>query len=222
MTLTTKNNLTDDIAEITHTLNQIGYVHLQHNTRNILRYFIRNSICLQYAKVSPHRKYKGLSNSAKALDLHTDHHLAEYIILHAVEPAQNGGKNLLADMQTTFDALPQDCQQILERISFQEHKIFPSDIGTHPFITRQNNEPPKFYYTFWLANNLTETQNLALEIFKNELTKRVKFFMLNKGDLLIIDNHRIAHGRTAIQGNRMFERYWLQDCNFLTHNILKG
>ncbi len=222
MTLTTKNNLTDDIAEIAHTLNQTGYVHLQRNTRNILRYFIRNSNCLQYAKISPHRKYKGLSNSAKALDLHTDHHLAEYIILHAVQPAQNGGENLLADMQANFDALSADTQKTLQQINFQEHKIFSSDIGNHPFITELNDGNRQFYYTFWLANNLTETQNLALEIFKDELTKRAKFFMLNKGDLLIINNHRIAHGRTAIQGNRMFERYWLQDCKFLTHNVLKG
>ncbi len=104
--------------EVIKQLKQDGYIHIRYDSQAVLQHILAHSDILHYAEISPDRRKKSLSNSSKPLELHTDHHLAEYIILHAVQPATIGGKNMLADMRASFTALSLDDQEILRTSLF--------------------------------------------------------------------------------------------------------
>ena len=94
-----------------------------------------------------------------------------------------------------------------------EHKVFEDDEDTYPFVIEENGKRA-FYYSFWLAkDNVNERQRDLIRKYQkltNE-TEHVKL-KINPTDILIIDNHRILHGRTAIEGskNRFLKRFWIK------------
>jgi hypothetical protein len=102
-----------------------------------------------------------------------------------------------------------------------EHKIFEDDADEmYPFVIEKNNQRA-FYYSFWFAKEkMSDVQKTILKKYQ-QFTNETEFVTLkmNPTDILIIDNHRILHGRTAIEGskNRFLKRYWIksfQEPNF--------
>lgn len=156
---------------------------------------------------------KSLVTSDRYLDLHTDNHLAKYIAWHCKQPAKGGGVSLLCDAEKIYSELTDDEKVALSKIHVYEHKMFPENRNSNP-IVRETDGQRKFYYSFWLARE----KYRKLPVFKkwcsliqNSEHTRLK---LEASDALIIDNHRIFHGRTAIQGERNLKRYWLNP-NFI-------
>lgn len=151
---------------------------------------------------------KSLVTSDKFLDFHTDNHLAKYIIWHCHKPAEKGGFSMLCDAEKVYAELNETEKEQLSKIHVYEHKLYPENRNSNP-IVREIDGKRKFYYSFWLARE----KYRELPVFKKwrnliQQSEHTKM-KLEQNDILIIDNHRIFHGRTEIMGERFLKRYWL-------------
>lgn len=151
---------------------------------------------------------KSLVTSDKYLDFHTDNHLAKYILWHCKKQAEKGGQSMLCDAEQVYSMLTEDEKLELSKIHVYEHKMFPENRNSNP-IVREVDGQKRFYYSFWLARE----KYRKLPVFKKwrDLihTASHKKIRLEENDILVIDNHRIFHGRTEIIGERNLKRYWL-------------
>lgn len=151
---------------------------------------------------------KSLVTSDKYLDFHTDNHLAKYILWHCKKQADKGGQSMLCDAEKVYAELTEDEKLSLSKIHVYEHKMFPENRNSNP-IVRDVDGQLRFYYSFWLARE----KYRELPVFKKwrdliQNSTHVKL-RLEENDILVIDNHRIFHGRTEIIGERYLKRYWL-------------
>ena len=104
------------------------------------------------------RKSKGLVTSNRALDFHTDHSRADYVMWLCIRQASNGGETILADANAAFLRLLPRERSVLSSIQLYEHCVFSDDQESHALVTVTNNNR-KFYYSFWLVDktNLQHT-----------------------------------------------------------------
>jgi len=160
-----------------------------------------------------------LVTSAKGLDYHTDHHKADYILWYCVRQTDKGGESILIDAWKAFDALSDSHKEALHEIRLYEHKIFPDDLDSYPLADSANGTV-SLYYSFWLLKK-EDRMNPALLAFQSKLREitpiKVK---LSPADILVIDNHRIFHGRTPIEGNRdrFLKRFWIAKENIFPNH----
>lgn len=192
-------------------LDKSGFLHLSNKTEDEL-----NAILLELGEVinetdvKADRDSKSLVTSDKYLDFHTDNHLAKYIVWFCQKPADEGGVSLLCDAQKVYNKLTEDEKSSISKIHVFEHKLFPENRNSNP-IVREIDSSLKFYYSFWLARE--KYRELPVfkkwqKLIKNEKRTEIR---LNKSDILIVDNHRILHGRTQIVGDRLLKRYWIKE-----------
>lgn len=154
-----------------------------------------------------------LVTSDKALDFHTDHHKADLICWHCLEQADEGGETILLDAYELLRNLTSEQLYHLRELNLFEHKIFTDDPEYFPFLSARFGRA-KVYYSFWLLkDNVTNEQKTAFNTFRR-LTEEFEpiRYKLKPNDLLVIDNGRMLHGRTAIGGNkkRLLKRYWIE------------
>ena len=151
-----------------------------------------------------------LVTSDEALDFHTDHSQVKFIAWYCLKQSSEGGESRLIDARTIINSMPSDLREELTQIRLFEHKAFPDDTKSCQLL-RYEGDKPLVYYSFWLADE-KQKQTESFEYFRNQIPQVEEIvFCLKPGDLLIIDNRRMLHGRTAIKGdkNRFLKRYWL-------------
>jgi len=155
---------------------------------------------------------KAMVTSNKALDFHTDHHKAKYIGWYCLNQTDSGGETILTDALKIFNLMPKKQQDDLMNVYLHEHKIFEDDESSYPLV-KISNDKPIFYYSFWLVkDNLKESERIALKKFQDLIKEQQsEKFKLEVHDALFIDNTRILHGRTAIEGSvdRHLKRIWI-------------
>ena len=204
--------VTNDIEKLTTKLKENGWLHLTNKTDEQLN-DILNTLgqVIMTTDVVVKPDGKGMVTSAKGLDFHTDHHNAKYILWYCLKQTDSGGDSILMDAEKIFQQLSADQQDQLKTIELFEHKVFPDDKESYPFVAIDNNGNRKFYYSFWLVKN-EDKQNEALLTFQKLIreTEPVRLNLKDK-DILIVDNHRVFHGRTPIDGSkdRFLKRFWL-------------
>lgn len=153
---------------------------------------------------------RALITSEKSLYLHTDHHKAKYIAWYCYQQTDSGGETLLLNAESAYQQLSPAEQKELESIYLFEHKVFPDDSDRYPLVTQKNGSR-QFYYSFWLVNE-TDKDRASLQHFHEiiRISKPLTLKLVPK-DILIVDNHRVLHGRNAISGSkdRFLKRYWI-------------
>ena len=100
----------------------------------------------------------------------------------------------------------------VEAIELFEHKVFEDDRSSIPLVTKDGMDI-KFYYSFWLVRD-EDRSNPALIAFQDNLRNMPYHTVsLGENDVLVVDNHRVLHGRTAIEGSkdRHLKRYWIKE-----------
>lgn len=199
-----------------HELKQNGYIHLT-NVSELELEKILNELgeVIHTTDVVIKPESKGMVTTALELDFHTDHHKAKYILWYCHKQTDLGGDSIFIDAEKIFSQLTKTEQEKLKQIQLFEHKIFPGDKDSNPFVEIDENGNRIFYYSFWLVKDedkkspaFLKFQNLIKETEPNKIKLKEK-------DILIVDNHRIFHGRTAIKGSkdRFLKRYWLTETN---------
>lgn len=190
-------------------LNELGYCHIPNQSIDDLHLILEQlGNIINETDVIANAESKSLVTSNKFLDFHTDNHLAKHILWYCHKPALEGGFTMLCDAEKVYDQLNESEKEALSKIHVYEHKLYPENRNSNP-IVREINGKRIFYYSFWLARE----KYRELPVFKKwrELVQKTEHIKLRleKNDILIVDNHRIFHGRTEIIGDRFLKRYWL-------------
>ncbi|PVZ72014.1 TauD/TfdA family dioxygenase [Pelagibaculum spongiae] len=155
---------------------------------------------------------KNLVTSDRALPLHTDHHAIDYIAWQCHQQTSVGGHTLLLDTTSIIKRFSDDELDALKQIDLYEHKVFDQDKSTHPLITQTESKLFNIYFSFWLVNEQDRSHPAVKKLTQLiKISKPIKF-KLQPGQLLVINNRRMLHGRTAIEGNkeRHLTRHWLK------------
>jgi len=193
-------------------LEKEGYIHLQNQDEESLNSIIeRLGKVIMTTDVKINRNSRALVTSSRALDFHTDHHSAKYIVWYCYKQCSEGGYSIILNAENVYQKLSKKEQEELKKINLFEHKIFPDDKENHPLVQEQNGQR-KFYYSFWLVN-ANDKKNLALQKFKKLIsTSNFDKILMHPRDILIVNNHKVFHGRTEIKGNqqRYLKRYWIK------------
>ena len=204
--------ITQHINNIPKELFDNGFLHLTGQTEEQLNDLINSLgqvIFITDVIVKP--ESKGLVTSARGLDFHTDHHKAKYIVWYCYKQTDLGGDSILIDAEKIYQQLSEEYKQQLKTIELFEHKIFPDDKDSYPLVTTDESGKRRFYYSFWLVKD-EDKQNPAMLEFQRLIKQAepVKI-RLKERDILVVDNHRIFHGRTPIEGSkdRFLKRFWL-------------
>lgn len=205
-------NTTDFLTDIRTTLMEKGHLHLPALPYGDFRESIRElGTIIQRTEVRVRPESKAMVTSPRSLDLHTDHHAARYIAWYCHRQSEQGGESLLLDARAAFDRLAPEHRDRLFTLELHEHKVFPEDPGSWPFVMYDQGRL-RFYYSFWLTNP-SDRDDPAYGAFQNALRAMPPLELkLSPGDALIIDNHRMLHGRKAIgpDGDRYLERFWIK------------
>jgi alpha-ketoglutarate-dependent taurine dioxygenase len=202
----------DVVSDIQASLAEHGHLHLEALPYSAFREAITALGTIIFrTEVLVRCGSKAMVTSPRSLDLHTDHHAARYIAWYCHRQSDEGGESLLLDARTAFDRLAPEHRDRLFNLYLHEHTVFPDDPGSWPFVMYDKGRL-RFYYSFWLTNP-GDRSDPAYQAFQQALadTPRVEL-KLRPGDALIIDNHRMFHGRKAIGANsdRYLERFWIK------------
>jgi len=153
-----------------------------------------------------------------AIDLHTDQPFLDsvprYQLLQGIRSADEGGDTLLADAKAAFDYLESLDRDAAERILstpvrfHRRQRSFEREVIA-PIITRRGGgfQVRSSYFTvapYRLPFNEMESWYRAHDRFVRLLRDPRHHYRLRlaPGDVLIYDNHRMVHGRTAFRGPR--------------------
>lgn len=152
---------------------------------------------------------RSLVTSNRSLGFHTDHSKARYIMWYCVKQAVEGGETMLLDAYSIYQQLPSEYQEQLQNIYLFEHDVFDDDKNIYPLVSFDDESKLKIYYSFWLLNK--EYREHPAVMYWERLIHQSQpiRFLLQPGDILIIDNQRMLHARTAFEGNRHLKRYWI-------------
>ncbi|MBK8339405.1 MAG: TauD/TfdA family dioxygenase [Flavobacteriales bacterium] len=193
-------------------LMQNGYCHLKGVDGPSFEQFITGlgAVILRTA-VTVRPESRALVMSDKALDLHTDHQEARFIAWHCIRQTDHGGTSLVLDVGEVFDLLPEADRQRLAQIRFMAHRVFDGDPDEHPLLSQVNGHR-RFYYAPFLVHSRHRAEPVLVKF--RQLVREATPVMidLEAGDVLVVDNHRMLHGRTAIFGSkdRQLDRCWIK------------
>jgi len=153
----------------------------------------------------------------QAIDFHTDHISAEIVAWQCVVADTNGGAMQLLDLNKVIQKLEVSDRKALGDVLIADNAAWKTTHSKVPMCQEKNGKW-HFHYVPWLQ---TFTENAAAKIalrkfeqIFNEIRK-IDFieFDLEPGQVIFLDNHRIAHGRKALQASsqRYLKRLWLRE-----------
>ena len=195
-------------------ISQRGFIHIKwgeyQNTQSLLAQF--GDVILQ-TEIRENPKSTRLLATNKPMGYHTDHHSAKYIAWFCNSQSSKGGASLLIDTVEVFNLMSSNALSQLQDVHVRTHQVFYSDKLSLPLLA-YDKSVPAVYYAKWLVNNPSDPKShKALSQFENLLegTEPIKV-VLSEGDILVIDNHRMLHGREGFpeNSNRWLTRYWLK------------
>lgn len=161
--------------------------------------------------IKENRKSTRLLSGNGDVDFHTDHIKAKYILWQCQSQSANGGESLLIDTRDILSNLNSQHRNALSRVVVNCHQLFYGDQSYYPLLS---DESRIFYAPFLCSVPGNTDELLALSAFQNRIrtANRIEI-KLSEGDWLLIDNHRMLHGRNAFPSgsNRILTRYWLTD-----------
>ena len=204
----------DSIRQQLHTgLHESGFVHIENAGIAALKPVLDElGEVIQVTEVRIDRKTQALVTSDKKLNYHSDHSQADYVVWICLQPAKCGGASILSDALKAYGKLTAEEQLELQKVRCFEHKVFPDDPDSQPMVSSEDGRL-KFYCTFWLLEeNLPAAQMRVLEKFRQHIHNSVlPDLTLDSGDILVVDNKRILHGRRAFtDDNRHLRRFWIK------------
>lgn len=193
-----------------------GYAHVKYPYSSNLQELLSDlGTVLYQTEIRENPRSTRLLASNQHMDYHTDHYAARYIAWLCHSQSAIGGESMLIDTFSILAALSNDVNSLLTEIMVNTHQVFYDDSISLPLLKLDKfKQPISVYYAPWLVNKpLCTRHQKALEKFTDAIKTAQPFIIkLSEGDVLIIDNHRMLHGRGGFpQGSdRWLTRYWLQ------------
>lgn len=151
-----------------------------------------------------------------AIGFHTDHASAHTVAWYCIEPDPEGGAMWLLDIAPVADDLSTDELDALTRVRVPDNAIWSTG-GDLPLCVRSNGHAD-WHYVPWLSLKAPDSDaRSALSKLQNGIAKAEKADIIaldvQPGDAVIVDNHRVMHGRAAIgsKSKRFLKRLWIRD-----------
>jgi alpha-ketoglutarate-dependent taurine dioxygenase len=152
----------------------------------------------------------------QAIGFHTDHVSAEYVAWYCYVPEPDGGAMQFLDLGRVYESLAAAHRQALGRVGVTDNAAWGGGepIALCAASPRGGN---RIHYVSWLDMFPADADAAAaLEAFeagvKAAARSAVVECALRPGDVVVLDNHRVAHGRRAIAGEsrRHLKRLWMR------------
>ena len=119
----------------------------------------------------------------------------KFMLLHCSYPDPGGGGvSLMADCDAAAERISETDREALSRPVF--HFLYPPNCPAGESAAHAIHEPRLWRFKH-AAMRIPATHETVVDRFHQALTQVTTALFLERGDLLIADNHRIAHGRTA-------------------------
>lgn len=145
--------------------------------------------------------------TSDAFSLHTDLSYVtdppKYVLMHCVRPdPDKGGVSLLADCRAAFGAISDEGRSVLRQaiFTFGYPPSYPPGGGRTQAVHEAGgaraiwrHRLDRLQYPAWAKSALDEFDWALRDVAVPQ--------PLVEGDLMVIDNHRTAHGRTAFESN---------------------
>jgi hypothetical protein len=197
-----------------------GYIHIPFSvglTEKLIKEQLGENLFTTLIKENPQSTRLLASNAD--VDLHTDHIKAKYIAWQCNSQAANGGESLLLDSKDILRNTSSQLLSALESITVKCHRLFYGDRSHYPLFDQRTQI--LYYASFLCEKPISPWAQDAYSWFQIQVKNAGKTELkLSEGDWLIIDNHRMLHGRKGFQtkSNRLLTRYWLSgQVNKYTH-----
>lgn len=204
-----------------------GYVWFKqgsHNAAMRLKGLLGESLYVTHVKENT--QSKSLLSKKKSLAPHTDHHAVDFILWYVHDHCEEGGETHLYPTKT-IDHNKLRLMAIADQLECKEHKIFEGDPGIWPVLQTIPTRAEKaygpltlyrgeyfglWYYSFWLANAVTENMEKKFKLLQKRIEQAEPFRgHLKKGDIFIFDNRLNLHARTEyFDSKRYLERHWIK------------
>ena len=157
-----------------------------------------------------------------AIGLHTDQpfldEVPRYQLLQGVRAADEGGDTVLADARAAFAYLASIDAEAARRLTstpvrfHRKQKAFERELIS-PIIVEQPFQIRSSYFTaapYQIPFAEMESWYRAHDRFIRIVRTHQYQFRLGAGDVLVYDNHRMLHGRTAFRGGRWVRGVYFQ------------
>ncbi|MEI6750732.1 MAG: TauD/TfdA family dioxygenase [Bacteroidota bacterium] len=161
------------------------------------------------AEIKPKINARAKYATTHEMELHTDHPRARWISWECIRQTSQGGYSLLKDSYEALKTFSIDEKRELENILVNTHKVFPDDSCKYPILRKDVDESDWLYFTPWMIGEITSPLfNKLKSALDNIPIISVKLY---PGEILVVNNGRMLHGRTAISGdqNRLLIRNWI-------------
>lgn len=194
-----------------------GFVHIAYpKSKNVGKIISSLGQVLLQTEIKENPKSTRLLASNQGMSFHTDHNTANYVAWFCNNQSFIGGQSLLIDTSKILQSFSESSLLMLREIYVNTHQVFYNDKLTFPLLSSHDNATV-VYYAPWLVYSPSSIKHRkALQKFEEEIKSATPIkILLSEGDLLIIDNHRMLHGREGFPANssRWLTRYWLKSSN---------
>jgi hypothetical protein len=161
------------------------------------------------AEIKPKINARAKYATTHEMELHTDHPRARWISWECIRQSSQGGISLLKDCNEALKTFTLDEKNELETTLVNTHKVFLDDSSKYPLLRKDMNGSDWLYFTPWMIGEITSPIFHKLKLALDNLP--IISVKLNPGEILIVNNGRMLHGRTAISGdqNRLLIRNWI-------------
>lgn len=150
----------------------------------------------------------------------------DLLMLYGIQPATQGGYTRLIKSKLVCNQLSNEYPvafEILQRDFTFDNSCYSKKDGDEyqlPILHRRDNGDFMVWYSKWFIQNavrlnhnlhLSEDEIAALDILDKVIESNIERCMLQKGDILIVNNHRSLHSRQRFLAGdeRLLYRVWL-------------
>ena len=151
----------------------------------------------------------------------------KYVIMGCLDQAQKGGQSILVSVNKLYRYLKRKKPQILNILKkefFFERRGFGNKIFTKPIITKKTNTIIFRYLREYIVsgykkkNKELKYEKIVALNYLDRLLRKKEFqykYKMNKGDIIILNNYLMAHGRSGFsldksKKKRSLIRIWIR------------
>lgn len=153
--------------------------------------------------------------SPGAIPLHTDHPMADLIAWRCDSQDARDGASLLVDGRDVIARLGRDVRTVLTR-TLLPAMVRLGDVPSPTAILSDEEDDASLFFAPWLepVQRRPESQDALVELRRElaTLTASSHAVRLEPGDVLVVDNHRMLHGRGTLlpESTRRLRRLWIR------------
>ncbi|MDT8447250.1 MAG: hypothetical protein RRB13_10210 [bacterium] len=214
-----------DTEKITNDLQTRGwYLHTGHESEIALRQsfgFLGDVLLQSHIKILHGFSSPPTPNTPFGMRLHTDAPCADYVLWHCLCEGEVGEFIQLCHVNHVINLLSSQEKKALSRlyadqVSMEAKHQLISSYFDFPVLYGSNLECMNFAH--WLSYGTQENvQHAAIKKLRTAvedtiLSSAVESIFLRKGQVLVVDNKRLLHGRTVLSehSRRFHMRYWFR------------